>query len=78
MDNRVSSYFPRGGHSAIEVEQKIIWKHIRWDVTETPTPKTGNREPQQNYRLRTVSTELLEGKGCYKVRSTIKLFPDFK
>ena len=25
------------------------------------TPKTGNREPQQNYRLETVSNELLEG-----------------
>ena len=29
------------------------------NVTETLTPKTGNREPQQNYRLGTVSNELL-------------------
>ena len=49
MVNRVSSYFPKGGHSATE--------------TETLTPKTGNREPQQNYRLGTVSNELLGGGG---------------
>ena len=27
------------------------------NVTETLTPKTGNREPQQNYRIGTVSNE---------------------
>ena len=32
-------------------------------MTETLTPKTGNREPQQNYRLGTVSNELLRGGG---------------
>ena len=31
------------------------------NVTETLTPKTGNREPQQNYRLGTVSNKLLGG-----------------
>ena len=34
-----------------------------WNVTETLTPKTGNREPQQNNRLETISNELLEGGG---------------
>ena len=35
MVNRVSSNFPKGGHSATETELKII----RWNVTETLTPK---------------------------------------
>ena len=29
MVNRVSSYFPKGGHSATETELKIILTHIR-------------------------------------------------
>ena len=29
------------------------------NVNKTPTPKPGNREPQQNYRLGTASNELL-------------------
>ena len=48
MVNRVSSYFPKGGHSASETELKIMRKV---KDTETLTPKTGNRKPQQNYRL---------------------------
>ena len=63
MVNRVSSYFPKGGHSATQTELKIIWTHVRWNVTNTLTPKTGNREAQQNYRLGTVSYELLGGGG---------------
>ena len=61
MVKRVGSYFPKGGHSATQTELKIIWTHVKWNVTEILTPKTGNREPQQNYRLGTVSNELLVG-----------------
>ena len=57
---RVSSYFPKGVHSATETELKIVLTHVS---TETLTPKTGNSEPQQNYRLGTVSNELLGGGG---------------
>ena len=63
MVNRMSSYFPKGGHSATETELKIIWTHIRCNVTESLTPKTCSNEPQQNYRFGTVSNELLGGGG---------------
>ena len=36
---------------------------MKLKVTETLTPKTDNREPQQNYRLGTVSNNLLRGRG---------------
>ena len=58
MVNRVSSYFPKDGNSATETELKIL-THVRWHVTKTLTPKTDKKEPQQNYRLGTVSDELL-------------------
>ena len=33
MVNRVSRYFPKGGHSATETELKVICSHIRgWSV----------------------------------------------
>ena len=64
MVNRVSSFFPKGGHSATETELKIIRTHVRRNATKTLTPKTGNREPpQQNYHLGTVSNEYLGGGG---------------
>ena len=54
MVNRVGSSFPKCGHSATQTELKNT-------ICETSTKlKTGNREPQQNNRLRTGSTELLE------------------
>ena len=28
MVNRVSSYFPKGAHSAIQTKLKIIWKQV--------------------------------------------------
>ena len=34
-------------------------------MTETLTPKTGNREPHQNHRLGTVSNELLGGLNMF-------------
>ena len=55
MVNRVGSSFPKDGHSATQTELK--W-HER-NVTKTLTPKTDKREPQQNYRMGTVSNELL-------------------
>ena len=57
MVNRVGSYFPKGGHSATETKLRyyINKRHRNSDTT------TGNREPQQNYCLNTVSNELLGG-----------------
>ena len=59
MVNRVSSFFPKGGHSATETELKymntrMVKRHRNSDT------KTGKREPQQNYHLGTVSNEYLE------------------
>ena len=57
MVNRVSSFFPKGGHSATQTELKTnmntrkVKRHRNSD-----TKNTGNREPKQNYRLGTVST----------------------
>ena len=66
MVNREGSYFPKGGHSATETELKIIGTHVRLNVTKTLTPKTGNREPQLNYRIGTVSNVLRGGGGLDK------------
>ena len=63
MVKRVSSYFPKGDHSATQTELKIISTHVNRNVAETLTPKTGNREPQQNYHLGTISNDLLGGGG---------------
>ena len=51
--------FPKRWPLSNRNRNKIIWTHVRWNVYETLTPKTGNREPQQNYRIGTVSNELL-------------------
>ena len=51
MVNRVSSYFPKGGNSTTQTELKNDM-----DTRKVKRHrKTGNREPQQNYRLGTVS-----------------------
>ena len=60
MVNQESSFFPKGSHLATQAEQKNnMKKNIGCNVTEILTPKLGNREPQQNYRLGTVSNKLL-------------------
>ena len=50
MVNRMSSYFPKNNMNTHKVK-----RHRNSDT------KTGNREPQQNYRLGTVCNELLGG-----------------
>ena len=59
MVNRVSNRFLKDGHSTTQTELKTIWTQVRWNSTLTLTPKTCNIEPQQNYRLGTISNELL-------------------
>ena len=51
MVNRVSSYFPKGGHSATKTELKIIWKHIRRNAIETLTPKQATENHNKNTAL---------------------------
>ena len=58
--NRVGSSFPKGGHSATQTELKVKWTKTRWSITETLTPKTGNKDPHQNHRLGTVSNTILQ------------------
>ena len=53
--------FPKGGHSATQTELKVKYTNVRWNITETLKPKTGNKEPHQNHRLGTVSKTLLGG-----------------
>ena len=60
MVNRVSSYFPKGGHSATKTELNDIYTR-KVKRPRNSDSKTGNKEPQQNYRLGTVSNELLAG-----------------
>ena len=53
MVNPVSSYCPKGGHSATETEKnnmntRKVKRHRNSDT------KTCNREPQQSYRIGTV------------------------
>ena len=55
MVNRVSSYFPKGRNQTKNyMTTHKVKRHRNSDT------KTGNREPQQNYRLGTVSYELHE------------------
>ena len=62
MVNRVRSSFPKGNHSATETELNTnnMNKHKVKRHRNSYT-KTGNREPQQNYRLGIVNNELLGG-----------------
>ena len=53
------TYFPKGGHSATETEQKNNINTHKVKRHRNSYTKTGNIEPQQNYRLGTVSNELL-------------------
>ena len=62
MVNRVSSYFLKGGHPAIETEPKNNMNTHKAKRHRNSDTKTGNREPQQ-YRIGTVSNELLGGGG---------------
>ena len=57
MVNRVNSYFPKGGHSATETELKNM------NTRKVKRHQNLNKEPQQNYRIGTVSNELLWGGG---------------
>ena len=63
MANRVGSYVQEGGYLATQTKLKVEWTNIRWNITETLTPKTGNREPHRNHRHPIVSNELLLGGG---------------
>ena len=58
MVNRVSSYFPKGGQSATQTKLKKMNKRKVKRHRNSDTKK-GNIEPQQNYRLGTVSNGLL-------------------
>ena len=61
MVNRVSSYFQNGVHSET---QTILTKNMNTRKVKrhrNSDTKTGNIEPQQNYRLEMVSNELLGG-----------------
>ena len=58
MVNRVSSFFPEG-HSATETELKNNINTHNVKRHRNSDTKTGNKDPQQNYRLGTVSNELL-------------------
>ena len=68
MVNRVSSFFPKSGHSATQTELKTnmntrkVKRHRNSD-----TKNTGNREPKQNYRLGTVSSNT--AKYILKIKS---------
>ena len=53
--------FPRNWPLSNPNRTNILWTHVRLNVNETLTPKTGNREPQQYYHLGTVRNELLGG-----------------
>ena len=64
MVNRVSSSFQKGGHSATEAELDCMDTHKVKRHKNSDT-KTGNREPQQNYRIGTVSNELLGGLNMF-------------
>ena len=55
---------PKGGHPATETEPKTTRTHARQNVTDTPTPKTGNREPKQNHHPETASNEQPGGGGA--------------
>ena len=54
MVNRLSSRFLKKATQQ-PIRTKIIRTHVRLNVIETITPKTSNKEPQQNYRLGTVN-----------------------
>ena len=43
--------FPQRWPLSNSNQTKMIWTNTRWNVTETLTPKIGNREPQQNNTL---------------------------
>ena len=60
-NNRVSSTFPKGGHSATLTEIKNNVKKHKVKCHRYSDTKTSNRESQENYRFGTVSNELLEG-----------------
>ena len=59
MVNRVSSYFQKGDYTATQTELKNNMNTRKVKRYRKSDTKTGNREPQQNYRLGTVSNELL-------------------
>ena len=61
MVNRVSSYFPKGGHSATETEIKNNMNTRKVKRHRNSDTKSDSREPQLNYRMVTVSNELLGG-----------------
>ena len=67
MVNRVNSNFLKGGHSATVSNRnrtKKIMNTHNVKCHRNSDTKTGNREPHQNYRLGTVSNELLGGGGA--------------
>ena len=63
MINRMSSYFPKGGHSATETELKIISATHKVKRHRNSDTKTGQQRTQQNYRLDMVDNELRGGGG---------------
>ena len=62
MVNRLSSYFPKGPLSN-PTRTKNDMNTPKVKRLRNSDTKTGNREPQQNYRLVKVSNELLGGGG---------------
>ena len=59
MVNRVSSSFSKGVHSATKAELKKIMNKHKVKRYQNSDTKTGNREPQRNNRLETVSNTIL-------------------
>ena len=52
MVDRVSSYFPKGGHSATETKLKHNMNTHMVKRHREPGTKPGNREPQQSLYLK--------------------------
>ena len=59
MLNRASSSFLNVDHSATQTELKHILNTHKVKRYRNCDTKTGNIEPKQNYRIETVSNELL-------------------
>ena len=64
MVNWVSSFFPKGGHSATETKLKIIWTHVRWNVNETLTSKTGKRDKNHNNKTTVLEWSVMNYLGA--------------